>query len=49
MIEYHTPVLRHVGDTDRDLLEILGVVDYYTTLNTLPEAMQIESDIRAPA
>jgi hypothetical protein len=45
-IEYHTVVLRHAGDTDRDLL---GVVDHYTTLNTLSEAMQIESDIRPPA
>ena len=49
MIEYHTTVLRHAGGTDRDLLEILGVVDHYTTLNTLSEAMQIESDIRPPA
>jgi alkylhydroperoxidase/carboxymuconolactone decarboxylase family protein YurZ len=49
MIEYHTAVLRHMGDSDRDLLEILGVVDHYTTLNTLSEAMQIESDIRPPA
>jgi alkylhydroperoxidase/carboxymuconolactone decarboxylase family protein YurZ len=49
MIEYHTAVLRHAGDTDGDLLEILGVVDHYTTLNTLSEAMQIESDIRPPA
>jgi alkylhydroperoxidase/carboxymuconolactone decarboxylase family protein YurZ len=49
MIEYHTAVLRHSGETDRDLLEILGVVDHYTTLNTLSEAMQIESDIGPPA
>jgi hypothetical protein len=49
MIEYHTAVLRHAGDTDGDLLEILGVVDHDTTLNTLSEAMQIESDIRPPA
>jgi AhpD family alkylhydroperoxidase len=49
MIEYHTAVLRHAGDTDRDLVEILGVVDHYTTLNTLSDAMQIESDIRPPA
>jgi alkylhydroperoxidase/carboxymuconolactone decarboxylase family protein YurZ len=46
MVEYHTAVLRHAGDTDGDLLEILGVVDHYTALNTLSEAMQIESDIR---
>jgi alkylhydroperoxidase/carboxymuconolactone decarboxylase family protein YurZ len=49
MIEYHTAVLRHGGDSDRDMLEVLGVVDHYTTLNTLSEAMQIESDIRPPA
>jgi AhpD family alkylhydroperoxidase len=49
MIEYHTAVLRRAGDTDRDLLEILGVVDHYTTLNTLSEGMQIDSDIRPPA
>lgn len=49
MIEYNTAVLRHAGDTDQDLLEVLGVVDHYTTLNTLSEGMQIESDIRPPA
>lgn len=49
MIEYHTAVLRQAGETDHALLEILGVVDHYTTLNTLSEAMQIESDIRPPA
>jgi hypothetical protein len=49
MIEYLAAVLRHAGETDRDLLEILGVVDHYTTLNTLSGAMQIESDIRPPA
>ncbi len=48
MIEYHATVLRHGGDTDRDILEVLGVVDHYTTLNTLSEGMQIESDIRPP-
>ena len=46
MIEYHTTVLRHAGETDRDILEVLGVVDHFTTLNTLSDAMQIESDIR---
>jgi alkylhydroperoxidase/carboxymuconolactone decarboxylase family protein YurZ len=46
MIEYNAAILRHAGDDDRDLLEILGVVDHYTTLNTLSEGMQIESDIR---
>ncbi|HEV8438112.1 MAG TPA: carboxymuconolactone decarboxylase family protein [Methylomirabilota bacterium] len=48
MIEYDTAILRHAGDTDGDVLEILGVVDHYTTLNTLSEGMQIESDIRPP-
>jgi hypothetical protein len=46
MIEYHAAILRRAGDTDGDLLEVLGVVDHYTTLNTLSEGMQIESDIR---
>lgn len=49
MIEYHAAILRRAGDTDRDLLEVLGVVDHYTTLNTLSEGMQIDSDIRPPA
>src|SRR5712691_7457932 len=49
MIEYNAAILRHAGDTDRDILEILGVVDHYTTLNTLSEGMQIDSDIRSPA
>ncbi len=49
MIEYHAAVLRRAGDTDRDILEVLGVVDHYTTLNTLSEGMQIESDIRPPS
>lgn len=49
MIEYNAAILRHAGDTDRDILEILGVVDHYTTLNTLSEGMQIDSDIRPPA
>lgn len=49
MIEYHAALLRRAGDDDTDLLEILGVVDHYTTLNTLSEGMQIESDIRPPS
>ena len=49
LIEYSAAILRHAGDTDRDILEVLGVVDHYTTLNTLSEGMQIESDIRPPA
>lgn len=46
MIQYHAEVLRRGGDTDRDILEVLGVVDYFTALNTLADGMQIESDIR---
>lgn len=46
MIEYCATILKQAGDTDRDILEILGVVDHYTTLNTLSEGMQIASDIR---
>jgi alkylhydroperoxidase/carboxymuconolactone decarboxylase family protein YurZ len=48
MIEYHVALLRRAGDTDRDILEVFGVVDHYTTLNTLSEGMQIDSDIRPP-
>ena len=49
LIEYNAAILRRAGDTDQDILEVLGVVDHYTTLNTLSEGMQIESDIRPPA
>ena len=49
MIEYSAALLRRAGDDDGDLLEILGVVDHYTTLNTLSEGMQIDSDIRPPS
>ena len=49
MIEYNAALLRRAADDDRDLLEILGVVDHYTTLNTLSEGMQIDSDIRPPS
>ena len=48
MIEYHTAILRHAGDTDGDLLEVLGVVDHYNCLNTRSDGMQIPSDIRPP-
>lgn len=49
MIEYHAAILRQAGDGDEAILEILGVVDHYTTLNTLSEGMQIESDIVPPS
>jgi hypothetical protein len=48
MIEYNWAILRHGGETADDLLEILGVVDHYTCLNTLSDGMQIESDILPP-
>ena len=49
LIEYHAAVLRRAGCADRDLLEVMGVVDHYNSLNTMSEAMQIDSDIRPPA
>jgi alkylhydroperoxidase/carboxymuconolactone decarboxylase family protein YurZ len=49
MSAYQAAILRQGGDTDRDILEVLGVVDHYTSLNTMSEAMQIDSDIRPPA
>ena len=48
MTAYQAAILRWAGDGDRDILEILGVVDHYTSLNTMSEAMQIESDLRPP-
>lgn len=49
LIEYHAAVLRRVGGTDRDILEAMGVVDHYNSLNTLSDGMQLESDIKPPA
>jgi alkylhydroperoxidase/carboxymuconolactone decarboxylase family protein YurZ len=49
MIAYCAAILRRAGDTDEDLLEVLGVVDHYNCLNTLSDGMQIPSDIRPPA
>ena len=49
MIEYHAAILRQAGEGEADLLEILGVVDHFTALNTLSEGMQIESDIAPPS
>lgn len=48
MIEYEGALLRGAGDDDEAVLEILGVVDHYNALNTLSDAMQIDSDIRPP-
>lgn len=48
-IEYQAALLRAAGDGDGAILEILGVVDHFNALNTLADAMQIESDIRPPA
>lgn len=49
LIEYHAAILRRAGCTDRDLLEVMGVVDHYNALNTLSDGMQIPSDIKPPA
>src|SRR5688572_12207085 len=49
MIEYEGALVRSAGDDDAAVLEVLGVVDHYTALNTLSDAMQIDSDIRPPA
>jgi AhpD family alkylhydroperoxidase len=49
LIEYHAAILRRVGANDRDILEVMGVVDHYNSLNTLSDGMQLESDIKPPA
>lgn len=49
MIGYNAAILRRAGDTEEDLLEVLGVVDHYNSLNTLSDGMQLESDIRPPS
>ena len=49
MIEYCAALLRQAGDSPQDLLEVLGVVDHYTSLNTLSDGMQLPSDIKPPA
>ncbi len=46
MIEYAGALVRSAGDDDTALMEVLGVVDHFTALNTLSDAMQIDSDIR---
>ncbi len=48
MIEYAGALVRGAGDDDEAVLEVLGVVDHFTALNTLSDAMQIDSDIRPP-
>jgi hypothetical protein len=48
MIEYASALVRGAGDDDEAVLEVLGVVDHFTALNTLSDAMQIDSDIRPP-
>ena len=49
LIEYHAAILRRAGCTDRDILEVMGVVDHYNSLNTMSDGMQIESDIKPPS
>ena len=48
LIEYHAAILRRAGCTGRDILEVMGVVDHYNSLNTMSDGMQIESDIKPP-
>lgn len=49
LIEHHAAILRRGGCTDRDLLEVMGVVDHYNALNTMSDGMQIASDIKPPS
>ncbi len=49
LVEHHAAILRRAGCPDRDLLEVMGVVDHYNSLNTLSDGMQLESDIKPPA
>ena len=49
LIEYHAAILRRAGCADRDILEVMGVVDHYNALNTLSDGMQLESDIKSPS
>jgi alkylhydroperoxidase/carboxymuconolactone decarboxylase family protein YurZ len=49
MIRYRTALLRAAGAGDEEIMEILGVVDHFNSLNLLTDAMQVESDIRPPA
>jgi len=49
LIEYQAAILRRAGCTDRDLLEVMGVVDHYNALNTMSDGMQIASDIKPPS
>ena len=45
-IRYFTTALCHAGwDADK-VLEVIGVVDHYNSLNTIASGMQIVSDIR---
>ena len=49
LIEYHAAILRRAGCSDRDILEVMGVVDHYNALNTMSDGMQLESDIKPPS
>lgn len=46
MIDYYAAALRRRGLDEHGFLEILAVVDYFNNLNTLADAMDIESDIK---
>ncbi len=45
-INAHTAVLKHMGMTDRGIVELMAVVDHYNGLNAFLEGLQIESDIK---
>ena len=45
-IRYYHDALKHAGWDDGRGLEIIGVVDFYNSFNTLATGMQIDSDIR---
>lgn len=45
-IRYFTRALTHAGWDEGRILEIFGVVDHYSSFNTITSGMQVESDIR---
>lgn len=49
MIRHQWALLLAGGAGEDEIMEILGVVDHFNSLNVLTDAMQVESDIRPPA
>ena len=45
-VRYFTAALSKAGWDSGRILEIIGVVDHYNSLNTIASGMQIDSDIR---